>query len=324
MTSYLSFFEEGSVFWRILGFEYFYTLGEFDALMPRAIGFLRVVLFIGILALLVVHYVFNGIMVRNIGRKAGLVKDWMAFVPFARSVYRLQMINEQWWKLFFLEYWLLYYAGINWFFYMFNNRTMSTFGNVLSVMAILCHIAYNIYYRNKFYKAFGIKNELAVGIVTFWGIGFLTRVVDCVIAFTDLLNFRGAPEAQSLGQMMDPRVAPPVQRQPIGQYDAECSVTGLSGMYAGQTFPLAANDEMIIGRDSALSNIIIDRNADKVSRKHCGIRFDPSRSTYMVTDYSTNGTSIDGGNRLIANVPTPIMRGTVIALGNRENRFKLN
>jgi pSer/pThr/pTyr-binding forkhead associated (FHA) protein len=44
----------------------------------------------------------------------------------------------------------------------------------------------------------------------------------------------------------------------------------------------------------------------------------------MVTDYSTNGTFIDGGSRLVANVPTPIQRGTVIALGSRENRFRLN
>lgn len=95
-------------------------------------------------------------------------------------------------------------------------------------------------------------------------------------------------------------------------------------MYAGQTLPLAASDEMVIGRDNAFCNLIVDQNADKVSRKHCGIVFDPSRGVYMVTDYSTNGTFLDGGNRLVANMPTTLQKGSVIALGNRENRFKLN
>ena len=288
-------------------------------LLP-SMGFITVVSILFIIGLIVAAYAFDGLMIRNIGRKAGLEKDWMAFVPFARTLYRLQMISEEWWKMFFLEYWLLYFIIIRWFFGLFRNTTMSTFGDVLAVVFVLCQVAYRIYYRNKFYKAFGIKNELSLGIVTVWGVGFLTRTIDCLIAFTSLINYGEAKESRSIGEILEQKPRPNVQRSD----SQNCGLTGLSGMYAGQNVPMAPNDDVVIGRDSALANVIIDSNCEKISRKHCVIRFDPSRGSYMVTDFSTNGTFIDGGSRLVANVPTAMQRGTVIALGSRENRFRLN
>lgn len=105
---------------------------------------------------------------------------------------------------------------------------------------------------------------------------------------------------------------------------ASGSISGLSGMYAGQTLPLADGEEMVIGRDDTLCNLIVDQNAEKVSRKHCGVIYNASNASYLVTDYSSNGTFIDGGNRLVANLSTTLAHSTVIALGSRENRFKLN
>jgi hypothetical protein len=264
-------------------------------------------------------YAFDGLMLRNIGRKAGLEKDWMAFVPFARSIYRLQVIGEQWWKMFFIEYSWLYALIILWFFGLFNNTTMMTFGNVLSILYILSVVVYNLYYRNQFYKAFGLKNELALGIVTPWGVLFLTRTIDCLIAFSSMVHYGEARDPRGLGEIISQRPKPNVQNR-----SASCGLTGLSGMYAGQDMPIAPSDDLIIGRDASLANVIIDQNADKVSRKHCGVRFDSARNCYTVIDYSSNGTFTEGGSRLVANVPTTMQRGSVIALGSRENRFRLN
>jgi hypothetical protein len=247
--------------------------------------------------------------------------------------------------MFFLEYWGLYAYLINWFFSLFKNPSMDIFGGVLATLFVLAQFAYRIYYRNKFCKTFGIRNELAISTATSWGtmpwgIAPLTKNVDSLIAFTPLFDYQGQQGSASLTQAIrqQPQQLPQLQyappAAPMGApaygpgggapQAGQPSLTGMSGMYAGQNIPMAANDELLIGRDATMANIILDQNADKVSRKHCGIRYDAGRGVYMVTDYSSNGTFIDGGSRLVANVPTAMQHGTVIALGNRENRFRLN
>lgn len=271
---------------------------------------------------------FCGFTRRNIGRKAGLTKDWMAFVPFARTVYFLEVVGEQWWKMFIFEMWALWFALILWIFDLFNNDTMMTFGVILSALYLVGVVIYKVYFRIKLCKAFNMKPELALGAAaTCWGVLFLRRVFECMIAYTDLFQFGEQRSQRGFGEvtMPGPKVAPGMAASGGRRAVAGgCSLSGLSGMYAGQEIPMAANDDIIIGRDASFCNIIISEKAEKVSRKHCVIRFDSARSTYTVTDCSSNGTYIDGGSKLPANIPTPVSPGTVIYLGNRENRFKLN
>lgn len=98
---------------------------------------------------------------------------------------------------------------------------------------------------------------------------------------------------------------------------------GRSGMYANEAIDIPAGEEIILGRDSALAHIVLDKNSEKVSRKHCGIFYDDVNNNYAVIDYSTNGTFVEGGNRLVANIATTLPSGTVILLGNKENSFML-
>jgi len=94
-------------------------------------------------------------------------------------------------------------------------------------------------------------------------------------------------------------------------------------MYMGQSFRIGGGEEMVFGRDGSFAHIIIDSSATKVSRKHCSVRFDGNAMTYYVTDFSSNGTFVLGGSRLIANVPTALPMGTVISLGDENNQFRL-
>lgn len=73
-----------------------------------AAGFLNAVVIIAIIIIAAAFYVVTAFKWQFIGRKAGLQKDWMPFVPFARTVYRLSIVEEQWWKMFFLDGWWLY------------------------------------------------------------------------------------------------------------------------------------------------------------------------------------------------------------------------
>lgn len=287
-----------------------------------------VVFILIVIVILGAYWTLTGFKWLYIGRKAGLDKDWMPFVPFAKAIYRLKIVDEGWWKMFFLEGWWLYCGLLYWIVDAISSGKWTTFGTILASLYALCCIAYNVYWRYKYYTAFEIKPHMAIGILIPFT-GGRRRGLDYRVAFTDHFEYTGHGTSRTVSGTARNVVSVPKSGQaaPAGAPAAGGrggSITGLSGMYAGQELPLAAGDEMIIGRDNAMCNLIVDQNADKLSRKHCGIVYDPGRAVYMVTDYSTNGTFIDGGNRLVANMPTQLQRGTVIALGNRENRFKLN
>lgn len=62
----------------------------------------------------------------------------------------------------------------------------------------------------------------------------------------------------------------------------------VSGEFAGQEFPLHANEELRIGRDGKRANIVLNEIYSSVSGLHCGIRFNAAENAYFVTDYSSN------------------------------------
>jgi predicted component of type VI protein secretion system len=104
---------------------------------------------------------------------------------------------------------------------------------------------------------------------------------------------------------------------------ATTTIVGISGMYRGAAFPLDDDEELILGRDAMLSHIVITENAEKVSRKHVSVSFDPYDQVYTVVDHSSNGTFLADGTRLVANIPVKLKRGSVIYLAKKENSFKL-
>ncbi|MDO5574484.1 MAG: FHA domain-containing protein [bacterium] len=98
------------------------------------------------------------------------------------------------------------------------------------------------------------------------------------------------------------------------------SIIGTCGVYNGNRIELKVNEQLMIGRDSSMCNLIIV--APKVSRKHCLIQYLGSTG-YKVTDFSSNGTYKSTGERLPKNFPTIVAQGTVIAVGNQDNMFRL-
>ncbi len=252
-----------------------------------------------------------------IGRKAGLDNNWMPFVPIAKALYRLKIVDEQWWKVFFLEDWWLYSFLLFRIIMAISANNWFSFATILVSIYLISCIAYNIYWRYKYYIAFAIQPHMAITILVPLS-GMVRSYLDYQVAFTENFDYGGTATTTTIssGAKNFVNVEKPSNNQ-------SGTITGMSGMYAGQSIPLASNVELLIGRDSSC-NLIIDKNSSKLSRRHCGIVFDPARGVYMVTDYSSNGTYIDGGTRLATNVSTPLQRGSIIDLGNRENRFRLN
>ena len=98
-------------------------------------------------------------------------------------------------------------------------------------------------------------------------------------------------------------------------------ILGLKGDYADTKIPISDNEELILGKSTEVSNLPI--NGKSISRKHCSIRFDRFKNLYFVTDFSSNGTFLQNGQKLMANTKNDVAKGTVIELGNNENSFKL-
>ncbi len=100
------------------------------------------------------------------------------------------------------------------------------------------------------------------------------------------------------------------------------ALLGISGMYAGSNFPLTPDQPVILGRDSAAAQIVFSQGAQKISRRHCEVMFNSQTQQYRVTDFSSNGTYVNG-SRLPANAPVKLARGTEISLGDSNNIMKL-
>jgi len=110
----------------------------------------------------------------------------------------------------------------------------------------------------------------------------------------------------------------------LRQGDSRPSITALSGSYQGATFRFEPDEEVVIGRDSSLSDIILSEGAEKISRKHLSVRYDSRDQVYVVVDYSSNGTFTDEGRQLVANTENRLPRGTVLVVGSRSNTIRLD
>jgi len=117
----------------------------------------------------------------------------------------------------------------------------------------------------------------------------------------------GGPEGQAKFDL------PPVPPQ------ADAHVVGLSGLYAGRSFPLEA--DLVFGRDAKSCNVVFPADQDGISSRHCSLRFDAGANAFELRDLgSKNGTFVDG-KRINPASPQRLRNGDEFHLFNRECRF---
>ena len=95
----------------------------------------------------------------------------------------------------------------------------------------------------------------------------------------------------------------------------------LSGPLEGQSFPVPAYTNVLLGRSSQQCQIVV--NTADISRKHTCICYHADRHTFVITDYSVNGTYSADRNRLIANTSIEVPDGSVFYIGNKQTSFRL-
>lgn len=93
------------------------------------------------------------------------------------------------------------------------------------------------------------------------------------------------------------------------------------GTYLGSIIRFHPEQKIRIGRDGETSDLII--NLPLVSRNHCSILYQCSRTEYEVMDYSNNGTFVNGSRRLLPNETYLLKPGCEICFGDRENIYRL-
>lgn len=98
-------------------------------------------------------------------------------------------------------------------------------------------------------------------------------------------------------------------------------ITGVFGQYSGQSVQMSAGEEIILGRDPKYCMLVLEY--PKISRRHCGIRYDIVSGKYQVIDYSSNGTRLSDGTIISTSQYTPVSPGAVLYLGNAKEAFRL-
>ena len=99
-------------------------------------------------------------------------------------------------------------------------------------------------------------------------------------------------------------------------------LVGLKGMYEGAQIPMTDGEEILLGR--AEGNHLIFTGQKSVSRRHCKLKWVAAKQKYIIHDYSSSGTYLNGlDDCLPQNLDMELPCGTQIALGNRDNIFLL-
>jgi pSer/pThr/pTyr-binding forkhead associated (FHA) protein len=99
-------------------------------------------------------------------------------------------------------------------------------------------------------------------------------------------------------------------------------IIGMGGMFRSALIPIKAGECLVFGRDATMAHIVVDSDAENVSRRHCSVSFDSARGGFTVTDHSRNGTFLNS-RRLKNGVATPAALGSVLSLGDDRNSFLL-
>lgn len=245
------------------------------------------------IALAISVYLYAGYILMCIGRKTGLQKesDWMAYVPIARELYALKMAEKPWWYVFF-------FSGTGYISALLLSLLLrlvcfGIFGDVISILFALFVLVVTLYVWSNIYGGFGFNK-----FIVFCG---FRSILDILVAFSRRITFDGATLTSQ------------------GNFG---SIIGTAGVYAGQEFPIEDGTGVTLGRDPARCSIIYPESSTNVSRRHCAVRYYADTNTYGITDFSKNGTFVNG-TRLETGVEREFFGGSVVTLGESGESFRL-
>ena len=100
-------------------------------------------------------------------------------------------------------------------------------------------------------------------------------------------------------------------------------IIGISGQYAGRSFPVAPQG-LLIGKDPSSCDLILPDGPNGISRNHCKLQFNPQTQMFILYDLgSTYGTFLGNGARVPQGQPAALRVGDEFFLGSRANVFRV-
>lgn len=95
----------------------------------------------------------------------------------------------------------------------------------------------------------------------------------------------------------------------------------VSGDNAGTTVDIPLDRGLVVGRTRNYAQVIFEQD-EFISKKHCEVYYDSIEDALYVTDYSTNGTWVNG-YRLNRNQVYAVEKGSMVVLANQKCSFKV-
>lgn len=126
--------------------------------------------------------------------------------------------------------------------------------------------------------------------------------------------------APSATQARPTSAATPVTRaKPVGP---KVGIKGISGQFAGQTIDMTGN-QLVIGRDPRMAQLVYPQSKDDISRKHVTIRFDEKTQKFVLEDSSSNGTFLSSNEKLESGKPYYLNPGDRFYVADSKEVFEL-
>lgn len=99
------------------------------------------------------------------------------------------------------------------------------------------------------------------------------------------------------------------------------AIVCVQGDYLGAIIHIRPEQKISIGRDGNSVDMIV--NLPFVSRNHCSLIYHSDTAEYEIMDYSSNGTFVNGGKRLLPDEAYILKPGSELSFGSTETIFKL-
>ena len=119
----------------------------------------------------------------------------------------------------------------------------------------------------------------------------------------------------------DPPVDPPVDPPDKPPRHPHPYIVIVSGDNAGTTVDIPVDRGLVVGRTRNYAQVIFEQD-EFISKKHCEVYYDSIEDALYVTDYSTNGTWVNG-YRLNRNQVYAVEKGSMVVLANQKCSFKV-
>ncbi len=168
-------------------------------------------------------------------------------------------------------------------------------------------------------------------LLVFWllwrymSMGRLTGLKHVLAKVMDVNKYIGGTEGQSI-QPGGGYIPPTDNIKPVdypvnypvnpSTYSRSGSVYAVRGMFRGATIPCKPGEQISIGREANLCQIVIA--SPGVDPKHGTISYDAQRNVYTVTCYSNAGMQITGYGNLMAQQSVQIQPGTHLTIAETE------